>query len=149
MMWLFGALVLILLGILISGPLKRRLADLRRGGWRPGAGVFAIGAMVAGLILIVRDHLAEGMALLALGAASLITARVRSQANSASTAPPAMDRAEAASILGVSETASAAEVQAAYVLLMRLAHPDTGGSTGLASQLNRARAAMKNPPRSM
>lgn len=148
-MWLFGALVMILLGILISGPLKRRLAELRRGDWRPGAGVLAIGAMVAGLILIVRDHLAEGIALLAVGAGSLITARVRGQAKSASTAAPAMDRAEAASILGVSETASAAEVQAAYLRLMRLAHPDTGGSTGLASQLNRARAVMRNKPKSM
>ena len=148
-MWLFGALVMVLLGIMISGPLKRKLAELKGGDWRPGAGVFAIGAMVAGLVLIVREHFAEGIALLAVGAGSLITARVRDQAKTASAPPPAMDRAEAASILGVSETASAAEVQAAYVRLMRLAHPDTGGSTGLASQLNRARAVMRSKSKSM
>jgi hypothetical protein len=46
---------------------------------------------------------------------------------------------EAREILGVDETAGRAEIDAAYRRLMRRAHPDHGGSTGLATQLNAAR----------
>ena len=51
-------------------------------------------------------------------------------------------RAEAAAILGVAENASREEVEAAYRRLMLRAHPDQGGSQGLAAQLNRARDIM-------
>lgn len=148
-MWLFGAVAMVLLGVMISGPLKRRWARLKRGDWRPGAGVLSIAAMVAGLFLVVREQFAPGAILLAAGVSGLIAARKRAQAQSAPKAPVSMDRAEAASILGVSETADAAEVQAAYLRLMRRAHPDAGGSTGLASQLNRARATMMARPKGM
>ena len=50
-----------------------------------------------------------------------------------------MGEAEARSILGVGEGASASEIQAAYLRLMRSVHPDAGGTSGLASQLNAAR----------
>lgn len=148
-MWLFGALLMILLGVMIGGPLKHRLAQLKRGDWRPGAGVLAIAAMIAGLFMIVREAFLPGGVLLAVGVSGLIAARKRAQTHSASKAPAGMDRAEAASILGVSEQASAAEVQAAYLRLMRRAHPDAGGSTGLASQLNRARAVMRGKSRNV
>jgi curved DNA-binding protein CbpA len=46
---------------------------------------------------------------------------------------------EARSILGVAEDATADDIQAAYTRLMRLAHPDKGGTSGLAAQLNAAR----------
>jgi DnaJ-class molecular chaperone len=46
---------------------------------------------------------------------------------------------EARSILGVTEEATSEEIQAAYTRLMRLAHPDKGGTSGLAAQLNAAR----------
>lgn len=148
-MWLFGAVVMILVGVMISAPLKQRLSQLRRlrpGTWRPGAGVLAIAAIVAGLFLIAREAVLPGAVLLGVGISGLMAARARARTGGRgtppSTAPLSMDRVEAASILGVSEQASAAEVQAAYVRLMRRAHPDAGGSTGLASQLNRARAVM-------
>ncbi|HQP19187.1 MAG TPA: DnaJ domain-containing protein, partial [Phenylobacterium sp.] len=47
--------------------------------------------------------------------------------------------AEARSILGVGPQATTAEIQAAYARLMRVAHPDAGGTDGLAAQLNAAR----------
>ncbi|WP_309092586.1 DnaJ domain-containing protein, partial [Phenylobacterium sp.] len=50
-----------------------------------------------------------------------------------------MSVAEARRILGVEEGASRAEIQAAYTRLMRMAHPDKGGTAGLAAQLNAAR----------
>jgi DnaJ-domain-containing protein 1 len=46
---------------------------------------------------------------------------------------------EARDLLGVSQTASKAEIREAYNRLMRMAHPDHGGTTGLAAQLNAAR----------
>lgn len=46
---------------------------------------------------------------------------------------------EACEILGVGPSASRAEIDAAYRRLMLRAHPDRGGTTGLATRLNAAR----------
>lgn len=51
----------------------------------------------------------------------------------------ALSLKEARDLLGVSDTASKAEIRAAYSRLMRMAHPDHGGTAGLAAQLNAAR----------
>ena len=53
-----------------------------------------------------------------------------------------MGPAEAASILGVAQTADREEVEAAYRRLMFRVHPDHGGAAGLAAQLNAARAVL-------
>jgi DnaJ-domain-containing protein 1 len=50
-----------------------------------------------------------------------------------------MSAEEARRVLGVGPDADAAEIRAAYTRLMRAVHPDTGGSAGLAAQLNAAR----------
>ena len=50
-----------------------------------------------------------------------------------------MSLSEARAILGVDEAAGAEEIRAAYARLIRRAHPDAGGSAGLAAQLNAAR----------
>lgn len=50
-----------------------------------------------------------------------------------------MDRAEALDVLGLAEPVSDADVRAAWVRLMRVAHPDGGGSHGLAARVNQAR----------
>jgi hypothetical protein len=50
--------------------------------------------------------------------------------------------AEARAILGVGADAGRDEVEAAYRRLMLRAHPDQGGTTGLAAQLNAARACL-------
>jgi DnaJ-domain-containing protein 1 len=68
----------------------------------------------------------------------------RQQAGSerAHTPPPAggrMTRAEAFSVLGLADGASEADIRAAYLRLMRSAHPDRGGSAWLAARLNEAR----------
>jgi hypothetical protein len=66
-------------------------------------------------------------------------------AGSAGGTPPpraqgsAMSRAEAYEVLGLKTGASADEVHAAHRRLMRMAHPDTGGSDWLASRINQAR----------
>jgi curved DNA-binding protein CbpA len=50
-----------------------------------------------------------------------------------------MSEADARALLGVTPEADRAEIEAAYKRLMRMAHPDSGGTTGLAAQLNAAR----------
>ncbi|MBI5163946.1 MAG: molecular chaperone DnaJ [Magnetospirillum sp.] len=51
----------------------------------------------------------------------------------------AMSREEAWQVLGLTPGADAAAIQEAYRRLMRLAHPDQGGSTWIAARLNQAR----------
>jgi curved DNA-binding protein CbpA len=53
-----------------------------------------------------------------------------------------MARRDAAAMLGVAESASREEIDAAYRRLMRRVHPDQGGAPGLAAQLNAARAVL-------
>ena len=58
--------------------------------------------------------------------------------------PPAapahgMSVAEARDILGVAPGASRAEIESAFRRLMQRAHPDHGGSAGLAARINAAR----------
>ena len=58
------------------------------------------------------------------------------------TPPPpttGMSVSEARDILGVSPGATPPEIEAAFRRLMQRAHPDHGGSAGLAAQINAAR----------
>jgi hypothetical protein len=55
-----------------------------------------------------------------------------------------MGRAEAAATLGVAESATRDEIEAAYRRLMFRMHPDQGGSAVLAAQINAAREALLN-----
>ena len=50
-----------------------------------------------------------------------------------------MTRAEAYEVLGLKPGAEPDEIHAAHRRLMRMAHPDTGGSDWLASRINQAR----------
>ena len=50
-----------------------------------------------------------------------------------------ISEAEARSVLGVKPGANAKVVQKAYLRLIRRAHPDSGGTEGLAAMLNAAR----------
>lgn len=56
--------------------------------------------------------------------------------------PGPMTEAEAYRVLGLAPGASAEEVRAAYRRLMRLVHPDHGGSDALAALLNAAKDAL-------
>lgn len=53
--------------------------------------------------------------------------------------PPRVGVDEARAILGVGPNATEAEIREAHSRLMRVAHPDKGGTSGLAAQLNAAR----------
>lgn len=88
-----------------------------RGGWTVGIGL----ALLAGLAWQLWPRLAASRP----GAAPM------------SASNP--DEAEARAILGVSSTATASEIRAAYRSKMAAAHPDRGGSHAEAARLTAAR----------
>src|SRR5580658_3349865 len=95
-------------------------------------------AAVAAVVSALRGGWVPSLVLVALSAWLAQTSRpVRGP--SGNPEPGGMSLREAREILGVREDAGRAEIDAAYRRLMQRAHPDHGGSTGLASQLNAAR----------
>ncbi|MFZ1414529.1 MAG: hypothetical protein WAS73_08140 [Defluviicoccus sp.] len=70
-------------------------------------------------------------------------ARARGEAKSP---PPgaAMTRGEALRVLGLAPDATSEDIQAAHHRLIALLHPDRGGSSFLAAQVNRARDVLLN-----
>lgn len=154
---LYVVLALLALGALTGGAgLAFGRKFLKGKGWRPGAAGLSVIALLAGMLMLARTAWAEAAVFLALSAGLGAAARARrtskpsgkpkpSESKPAGQVPALMDRAQAAAILGVARTAGADEVQAAYLRLMRLAHPDKGGTSGLAAQLNAAREALLEP----
>jgi len=113
---------------------------LKRREWRFTSAAFALAAFTGAAFVGLRGAWWEAIVLVVLGLSLAASAR---RTGSATRSPPPrsgrMGVAEACSILGVSADATPEEIQAAYTRLMRLAHPDKGGTSGLAAQLNAAR----------
>ncbi|MCC7268573.1 MAG: DnaJ domain-containing protein [Caulobacteraceae bacterium] len=115
---------------------RGRPFDLGRG-WRIGAGALAVAAFAAAAFVAMRGLWGTGIVLAVMGLGLL--ASVRRNAVGVAKGRGGMTAAEARDLLGVSPDATPAEIKAAYVRLMQRAHPDAGGSKGLAAQLNAAR----------
>ncbi len=138
-------LAIVILGYVIWRGQQRPV--LTRSHWRSGAGLLAIGSFAAAAFLTVRGAWPEAAAMLVIALALLLGARTPRAAQPKPRAqqppPPASAEritvAEARSILGVEEGATVDDIRAAYARLMRTAHPDHGGTHGLAAQLNAAR----------
>lgn len=117
--------------------LERRLGAMRIAGSMACLAIFAAAAY-----LCLRGGWGKGLVLLALGFAVMLWTRTP-RVMAASAKPPAPapkpGLAEARQILGVGPDATREEIQAAYKRLIRMAHPDSGGTAGLAAQLNAAR----------
>jgi len=111
----------------------------KRSEWRLAAVGFALAAFTAAAYVGVRGEWWIALALVMLGLWLAVSARRTGMPGSAPARGGRMSDDEARSILGVTPGATPEEIQAAYTRLMRLAHPDKGGTTGLASQLNAAR----------
>jgi DnaJ-domain-containing protein 1 len=112
---------------------------LKRREWRFTSAAFALAAFTGAAFVGLRGAWWEAIVLIVLGLSLAASAR---RTGPAAERPPGTGRMglnEARSILGVAEDASTQEIQAAYTRLMRLAHPDKGGTSGLAAQLNAAR----------
>lgn len=132
MIYLAALAVLVLLVWAGRGGLR----SLSRGGVRVAGGVLSILVLAAAGIIALRGDWIVGLMLLAMSLGGMFAARVRPSG------PPrreTMSAEEARSILGVGPDATDAEIDAAYKRLMRMAHPDKGGTSGLAAQLNAAR----------
>ena len=154
MKYLLGGLLL--LGVFFAGrwrnPKGRSAAamgaTLRRASsyWRMTAGLLSVLLLSIALVLLVREDWIPAV-LLAIGGLS-VAVGARRRANRAAARGPsvakreAMSAAEAYAILGLEPGAGPEAVQAAYLRLMRMAHPDKGGTRGLAAQLNAAREAL-------
>lgn len=108
--------------------------------WRFLTGAASTAAFIGAALAGVRGGWPLALILIAAGGAMGLMTRTSGPAPRP--APPSdgrMSLADARDTLGVGPDASASEIQTAYARLMRLAHPDKGGTDGLARQLNAAR----------
>jgi len=130
-----GCLVLL---VLVTVGRAGRPVRIRRE-WRFLSTAGGIVAVVAAALLIIREQWIAAAVLFAIGLSLAGSARVNPKRRPVTPAREPMSAEEARSILGVGPEATEAEIQTAYTRLMRLAHPDKGGTSGLAAQLNAAR----------
>ena len=133
---LYVAIGCALLALLVWAGRARRPV-LKRREWRFLSAAAALVAFTAAAITGLRGAWGSSIVLVVLGL-WLVTS-TRPSGAPAQPSPGRMSEAEARSILGVGPEAGASEIQTAYARLMRLAHPDKGGTDGLAAQLNAAR----------
>jgi hypothetical protein len=117
----------------------RRSPGVQRGRWRVGSGLLSMGVLAAAGFVAVRGQYLPAAVLGLAGFVLLGMARSRREPPPAQTPATRLSAAQARDILGVGATAGPEDIQAAYTRLMRLAHPDKGGTSGLAAQLNAAR----------
>ena len=131
LVWL--ALVAIAVWALVR--LGRQTERRGRGHWRITATLFSA-VMIAGAALAAaRGAWLPAAALAGAGLwMTLSSRRRRSEPRR-----EAMSDAEARRLLGIAADATPTQINDAWKRLMARAHPDTGGSEGLAAQLNAAR----------
>lgn len=106
-----------------------------RGHWRITATLFSAVMIGGGVLAVSRGSWLFGAGLIGAGLWLTIASRQRAVAPRAE----GMTDSEARSLLGVSADATKAEINAAWKRLMARAHPDQGGTQGLATRLNAAR----------
>ena len=139
-----GIAVLILLLFLAQGFVSADVKSLAKA-LRIAGGVL-LSLLAAGLALTGRIFfalIAGSIALAIFTGGPMPWERLRAQARGGGASPRtgsgAMSRAEALSVLGLSEGASKADIIAAHRRLIRQAHPDKGGSSYLAAKINQAK----------
>ena len=115
---------------------RGRPFDIGRG-WRIGSAALAIIAFAVAAFLAIRGGWGTAIVLGVAGLGLAVSSRLNTISTKA--VGSEMSLAEAASMLGVAPDASTDEIKAAYLRLMQRVHPDAGGASGLAAQLNAAR----------
>ncbi len=115
--------------------LGRQTERRGRGHWRVTATLFSAVLIAGAVLLAARGAWLPGAALAAVGIWLTLSSRQRTPA----ARTEAMSPADARSLLGVSADATPQEINTAWKRLMARAHPDQGGTEGLASRLNEAR----------
>lgn len=137
LIWL--ALAAIALWALVR--LGRQTERARRGQWRVSATLIAAALFGGGTLALFRGSWIIGGALIAAGLYLTVASRIRS----APVRPPdeAMSLREARDVLGVPADATPDQINVAWKRLMARAHPDQGGTQGLAARLNAARDRLR------
>lgn len=115
--------------------LGRQTERRGRGQWRVAATLFSAVLIAGAVLLAARGAWLPAAALAGAGLWLTLSSRQRGPAPRTEAISPA----EARSLLGVSADATRQEINAAWKRLMARAHPDQGGTEGLASRLNAAR----------
>ena len=128
-------LVLVGIGIWALVRLGRQTEGPRRGQWRVAATLISAAMLAGGALVLSKGAWISGGALV--GAALWLT--VSSRIRSAPAKHETLGDVEARSILGVGVDATPEAINAAWRRLMGRAHPDQGGTEGLAARLNAAR----------
>ena len=128
---------LVLAGIAVWALIRLGRHSERRGRaqWRVAATLFSAVLIGGGVLLAFRAAWLPALGLIGAGLWLTIASRQRAVAPRSD----AMSEAEARSLLGVTAAATSQEINAAWKRLMGRAHPDQGGTGGLASRLNAAR----------
>ena len=135
MTWLFGIAAII--GFLVWRGRAGRV--LRAAEWRAAAAISSIGLFAAAGFEGLKGGVVSALIMAAVGVFLLGTSRWPRAAGMPPDTGGSMSLTEARSTLGVGPDASPDDIRAAHGRLIRVAHPDRGGTAGLAAQLNAAR----------
>ncbi|MET0337015.1 MAG: molecular chaperone DnaJ [Caulobacter sp.] len=132
-----------LLALLVSLGRAGSWSRLKGEGWRVALGAASIPLFSVAAFLAIRGRWGTAVVLMVVGlglASSARGSRPRHRSQRAPVQPVSgLSAREARDILGVEDSATPEQIQAAYGRLIRMAHPDKGGTAGLAAQLNAAR----------
>lgn len=144
----FGALYLV--RWFLTTPAENVAATIRKSLWLLlGLGLIVLAvsgrlniifAFIGSAIPLIARHLPNVLRLLGI-VKTIKTAQEKPQ-QPAAPATQQMSQKEAFDILGLTEDATQEQVLEAHKRLMQKLHPDKGGSTHLASQLNQAKATL-------
>ncbi|CAL1691386.1 hypothetical protein MMB232_01524 [Brevundimonas subvibrioides] len=128
---------LVLAGIVVWALIRlgRQTEGPRRGHWRVAATLVSAALLVGGVLALTKGAWVSGAGLVGAALWLVVASRMRT----AAVKREAIGDAEARSILGVPVGATPEAVNAAWRRLMGRAHPDQGGTEGLAAKLNAAR----------
>ena len=132
-----GLIWLVLAGIAVWALVRlgRQGERAGRGHWRVTATLFSAVLLAGGALAAFRGAWLPAAGLIGAGLWLTVASRQRARAPRAA----GLSEAEARAILGVSSEATAAEIHAAWRKIMARAHPDQGGTEGLAARVNAAR----------
>lgn len=128
-------LVLVGIGVWALVRLGRQTEGPRRGHWRVAATLISAAMLAGGALALSKGAWISGGALVGAALWLTVASRMRQVAAKRET----LGDVEARSILGVGADATPEAINAAWRRLMGRAHPDQGGTEGLAARLNAAR----------
>ena len=128
---------LVLAGIVVWALIRlgRQTEGPRRGHWRVAATLVSAALLMGGVLALSKGAYISGAGLVGAALWLVVASRMRTVA----VKREAIGDAEARSILGVPVGAEPEVINAAWRRLMGRAHPDQGGTEGLAAKLNAAR----------